>query len=218
MRDDLMLESGGTVAIALPPHWQTAAIILAVWELGGGITEPSLSDPVDALFCSQPRLMELSDAAATEIVVSSLHPMGLGVEARPDHVIDYTTEVRSHGDAFTPYAAVDPSLPAVSAGSLTLNHQSAAAAARQIADQLGVRADDRILMMAETVADAGPLTWLAAPLSVGASIVLVSADDDPSLGDWLASIAAQENATASLGVAPSGAAGVRHLGDSPEPD
>lgn len=218
MRDDLMLEAGGSVAIALPPHWQTAAIILAAWELGCGITEPSLQEPVDALFCSQARLMELSDAAAREIIVSSLHPMGLGVQGRPDHVIDYTTEIRSHGDAFTSYAPIDPALLAVTAGSLTLTHQSAAEAAQQIADQLGVRADDRVLMTAETVADAGPLTWLAAPMSAGASIVLVSADDDPELGTWLSSIAAQERVTASLGVTLADRADVRSLGDFPEPD
>ncbi|PRZ38614.1 uncharacterized protein (TIGR03089 family) [Antricoccus suffuscus] len=218
MRDDLMLEAGGTVAIALPPHWQTTAIILAAWELGCGVVEPSLSEPVDALFCAQPRLMELADAAANEIVVSSLHPMGLGVQAKPDHVIDYTTEVRNHGDHFAAYTQIDPTLLAVTAGSLSLTHQSAAQAAQQIAAQVAIRDDDRILMIAESVADAGPLTWLAAPLAAGASIVLVSADDDPELSGWLTSIAAQENVTASLGVQLTDSPGIRHLGDSGQPE
>ncbi len=218
MRDDLMLESGGTVAIALPPHWQTTAIILAAWELGCGVVEPSLSEPVDALFCGQPRLMELADAAAREIVVSSLHPMGLGVQARPDHVIDYTTEVRNHGDHFTAYAPVDPMSLAVTAGTLSLTHQSAAQAAQRLAEQIGIRADDRILMIAQSVVDAGPLTWLAAPLAAGASIVLVSADLDPELDAWLTSMAAQENVTASLGVQLADASGVRSLGDYRQPE
>lgn len=218
MRDDLMLESGGTVAIALPPHWQTTAIILAAWELGCGVVETSLSEPVDALFCGQPRLMELADAAAREIVVSSLHPMGLGVQARPDHVIDYTTEVRNHGDHFTAYAPVDPMSLAVTAGTLSLTHQSAAQAAQRLAEQIGIRADDRILMIAQSVVDAGPLTWLAAPLAAGASIVLVSADLDPELDAWLTSMAAQENVTASLGVQLADASGVRSLGDYRQPE
>ena len=218
MRDDLMLEGGGAVAIALPPHWQTAAIILAAWELGCGVVEPSLSDPVDALFCAQPRLMELADAAASEVVVSSLHPMGLGVQAKPDHVIDYTTEVRNHGDHFTAYAPVDPSSLAVTAGSLALTHRSAAEAAQQLAAQIAIQADDRVLMIAESVADAGPLTWLAAPLAAGASLVLVSADDDPELATWLTSVATQENVTASLGVQLADAPGVRNLGGSGQPE
>lgn len=218
MRDDLMLESGCTVAIALPPHWQTAAIILAAWELGCGVVEPSLRDPVDALFCGQPRLMELADAAADEIVVSSLHPMGLDVQAKPDHVIDYTTEVRNHGDHFTAYAPVDPTSLAVTAGSLALTHRSAAEAAQQLAAQLAIRPDDRVLMIAESVADAGPLTWLAAPLAAGASLVLVSADDDPGLAAWLTSVAAQENVTASLGVQVADAPGVRNLAESGQPE
>ena len=213
MRDDLMLEAGSRVAIALPPHWQSAAIILAAWQLGCEVVEPPLDKSVDALFCSQSRLMELADAAAAEIVVSSLHPMGLGVKVKPDHVIDYTTEVRNHGDDFTPYDALDPALLAVAAGSLTLTQASAAHAAADIAGKMGMRPDDRVLLLAEGVADAGPLIWLAAPLSAGASVVLVSADTEPDLSSWLSSIAQQENVTAALGVdVGHGADHVRSLG------
>lgn len=202
LADDLDVSGGATVAVVLPPHWQTAAIDLAVWLLGAAVTDRALigPHPLDVLVVPEVRLMELLDTPTRDIVVTALHPLGLGVQAKPDHVLDYAVEVRAHGDHFNSRGTIDPNGDALYAGGFELTHAALTGAAVQLADRLGITAADRVLIPVDGIQEAGPLMWLLAPLAVGASIVLVRFDEDPEIGTWLQKIADQERVSAALGI------------------
>ena len=79
------------------------------------------------------------------------------------------------------------------------------AAAGELAGRLGIGPDDRVLVDADTAAEAGPVAWLLAPLVAGASLVLVR----HPMPDGLAHRAATERVTATLGLRIDG---IRTLG------
>ena len=73
--------------------------------------------------------------------------------------------------------------------------------------RLGLAAGDRVMVDERVAEEAGPVTWLLAPLAAGASIVLVRS----AAADGLASRAAAERVTATLGLRIEG---IRELGDT----
>lgn len=97
LRDELGAAAGTRVAVLLPAHWQTAAVLLGIWwigaeaVLGGGDAEMAL--------CTEGRLDE-ADAAVSggEVAVLSLDPFGKPAANLPVGVTDYATAVRVHGD------------------------------------------------------------------------------------------------------------------------
>ncbi|MFV0532713.1 MAG: TIGR03089 family protein [Cumulibacter sp.] len=196
LRDDFDVHDGSVVALALPMHWQQLVIAFATWSLGGCVSE-SPGDSPDVLVMSPDRMMELADADAGELMVSSLDPMGRALEPRPEHVADYTSAVRVHGDAFTggPIGAADP---AYVGGSLILDHAHAAQTARSLAQALQLAPAARVLVTVGPAGEAGLLTWAAAPLLAGASLVLVKTGEDADTAEWLERIRAQEAITTRL--------------------
>lgn len=211
LRDDFDVHAGSTVALALPMHWHQIVLAFATWAVGGCVSE-SPQDSPDVLVMSPDRLMELADAGAGELLVSSLDPMGRPLEPRPDHVLDYTSEVRVHGDAFSA-APIDPAAPAYAGGSIVLDHAHAADAALQLAEQLAIGAGTRLLVPVGAPAEAGLLGWAVPPLVSGGSMVLVRAGADADAAQWLTRISQQEGVSAVLG-APGDSPG-GSPGDSP---
>lgn len=202
LQDGLDLEAGQTVAVALPPHWQTAAVLLGAWSIGAVVTE---TVPADVLVTEEQRLDEFTGADTREVLGLSLHPMGGRLAHRPAHVTDYAAEVLLYGDDFAPYSPVDPDAAALRAGSLELTARSVVTAATELTARMGLLAGDRVLIDTDTAVEAGPLTWLLAPLSAGVSIVLCRYADPGKL----AHRAETERVTATLGAT---VAGVRQIG------
>lgn len=229
LRDDFDVHDGSVVALALPMHWQQVVLAFATWALGGCVTESpggssgrdsesagssagsasggsasggsaagGFRSSPDVLVMSPDRMMELADADVGELMVTSLDPMGRPLEPRPDHITDYTSAVRVHGDAFSgvPIGAGDP---AYAGGSLTLDHAHAAATAMSLAGSLGIEPSARVLVLVGSAGEAGLLTWAAAPLLSGGSLVLVRAGEDADSAQWLERIAEQEAVTFRLG-------------------
>lgn len=197
LRDDLDVHDGSVVAIALPMHWHALVIAFATWSLGGCVTESPASSP-DVLVIPPDRMMELADADAGEVVVTSLDPMGRPLEPRPDHVVDYTSAVRVHGDAFSG-APVPAGSAAYAGGSLRLDQQPAAAAALELAEALGITPGSRVLVARGQLGEAGLLSWGVPVIAGGGSLVLVSAGEDADTEDWIGRIAGQEQVTSRLG-------------------
>ena len=81
-------------------------------------------------------------------------------------------------------------------------------AAVELAARLGLAAGDRVLVDDRLAEEAGPVTWLLAPLAAGASVVLVRQPDP----DGLAHRARTEGVTATLGPRVDG---IRRLGEAP---
>jgi uncharacterized protein (TIGR03089 family) len=201
--DDIGLAPGEPIAVLLPAHWQTAAILLGGWSAGGVLG----TDPARATvgFGTAERVPDLVAAGVPEILALPLAPLGAGFPGGPpDGARDYPNEVRGQADRFvsppvppTEPAVVDPADP--TSGSPISNAELVALAGATAAE-LGLRAGDRVLSTAGWAGPADWLTGLLAPLAAGASVVLV-AHADPAT---LPAKAASEQVTATLGVTVTG--------------
>jgi uncharacterized protein (TIGR03089 family) len=157
--------------VALPAHWQTAAILLACWSVGLPVNRAP--DPVSVGFVSPDRA---DGVQADEVYALALTPLALPFRpGPPDGTLDYAVEVRAYGDHFTP-RLVPPDRPALGG----LSHADLAAAARD----RGVPAGSRVLIDGDAHPD--PVDWLVAPLVAGASLVLCRHLDPARLADRLA--------------------------------
>ncbi|MCF6509412.1 TIGR03089 family protein [Blastococcus sp. MG754426] len=210
LQDEFDVGPGSTVAVALPVHWQTAAVLLAVWSCGATVLDTATEDDdrvaeADVVLAAQDRLGPLEDAGVPELVGLSLHPLGAGMTGYAGPARDFALEVRVQGDVFTPYQRPDPAAPGLRLGGLTLALGELTAAAAELAGRLGIAAGDRVLLDEATATEAGPVAWLLAPLAAGASLVLCR-NPDPAL---LGRRAETERVTATLG---GDVPGVRRLG------
>lgn len=75
LRDELGAGPASRVAILLPAHWQTAAVLFGVWWIGAeAVLDAS---PADVALCTAERLDEADAAVAGgEVAVLSLDPFG----------------------------------------------------------------------------------------------------------------------------------------------
>jgi len=175
LQDGLDVEAGQTIAVLLPPHWQTAAVLLGAWAVGAVVTELT---PADVVFTPEARVLEFQepDAGVDEVVALSMAPMNRPLPRKYPGVTDYA-DVLLYGDEFAPYSPIEPDGLALRAGSLELTARSVVTAARELAGRLGLEPAERVLVDVGTAAAGGPLPWLLAPLAAGASIVLCRASD-----------------------------------------
>lgn len=211
LQDEFDVGIGSIVGVALPVHWQTAAVLLATWSCGAAVLETAAEDDgrlsaADVVLAEQDRLPAMEEVADGDVLMGlSLHPLGAGMTGYAGPARDFAAEVRVHGDTFLPLAPPDPTAPGLVAGGLNLTLGDLGAAATELAQRLGVAEGDRVLVDERVAAEAGPVTWLLTPLAAGASIVLCRS----AAADGLASRAASERVTATLGTRIEG---VRELG------
>jgi uncharacterized protein (TIGR03089 family) len=154
--DGAGLGPGDTAAVSLPPHWQTAAVLLGAWSAGLAVVA---GGPGDITFATP----ELASPGA---YVTGLLPLAMPLRTVPDGCLDYVLEVRAFGDHFRATQPVEAKDPAYGDSS----HSSLVELARSRAAELGFGAGDRVLIDAAVHPD--PVEWLVAPLLAGASIVL----------------------------------------------
>src|SRR6201997_3135974 len=95
LRDELGAGAGGRVAVLLPAHWQTAAVVFGVWWIGAEVAVGPVAG-ADIAMCTANRLPEADDAG--EVVALSLDPFGRPVPELPAGVTDYATSVRVQAD------------------------------------------------------------------------------------------------------------------------
>lgn len=170
LRDELGAGPGVRVAILLPAHWQTAAVLLGVWWVGAEVVP---SGPAEIALCTRDRLDE-ADAAADggEVAVLSLDPFGAPADDLPIGVTDYATAVRVHGDQAFPEPAPGAALAGRSVTQVL-------AEARAAADAAGLSSGDRVLSARPWSTPQGLIENLVAVLAAGASLVQV-ANPDPA--------------------------------------
>lgn len=175
--DGCGLGPGDVAAVRLPPHWQTAAILLGAWTAGLSVAygEPATAGAdVEFASLSVAETGALQGAASpADRYVLGLAPMGLPMRGGvPAGWSDYVAEVRQFGDHFPG--------PAGGTGTEELVER-----ARALALPGG-----RLLV--DAAAHPDPVQWLVGPLAAGASIVL-SVNSDP---EKLPARAAAEQAVA----------------------
>jgi uncharacterized protein (TIGR03089 family) len=174
LRDELGAGAGSRVAVLLPAHWQTAAVLFGIWWIGAeAVLDGS---EADVALCTLDRLDDADAAAGMgEVAVLSLDPFGKPVPDLPVGLTDYATSVRVHGDQIVPERQPGAALDGRSADDVL-------AAARASAEAQGLTADDRVLSTAAWDSAEDVVTHLLAPYAVGASVVKV-AHPDPDLLD-----------------------------------
>lgn len=153
------LGPGSTALVRLPPHWQTAAVLLGCATAGLTVVTEG---PADVAFVAAGRI---ADAAGTDDVYAlGLAPLAAPMRpGPPPGVADYVVEVRAYGDRFAgPAAGLPPR-------------------AADRAAELGIRPGDRVLV--DAAAHPDPVDWLLAPLAAGASIVLCGNPDRAKLDE-----------------------------------
>ncbi|MFI7212149.1 TIGR03089 family protein [Micromonospora maritima] len=161
--DEAGVAPGDPVGVLLPPHWQTAAVLLGCWSAKTTVVDRPT--PVDVLFTAVDRVDEAARWPAGERYALALDPFALPMRQVPAGCADFVGAVRGHGDHFTPY----PSGGEADAALL--------ARARARAAELGLRAGDRLLV--DVTRHPDPVDWLLAPLTAGASVV-ACAHPDPT--------------------------------------
>jgi uncharacterized protein (TIGR03089 family) len=176
LRDEMAAGPASRVAILLPAHWQTAAVLFGVWWIGAEAVIGS--GPADLALCTAERLDEADSLLSTtapggEVAVLSLDPFGRPVPDLPIGVTDYATAVRVHGDQIVPETSPGPALAGRSIEDILADCETSAAARE-------VTSTDRVLSSASWTQPGELVDGLLSILAVGASLVQV-ANPDPSV-------------------------------------
>ncbi|MDI1463979.1 TIGR03089 family protein [Catellatospora sp. KI3] len=181
LRDGCGLGAGDRIAVLLPPHWQTAAVVLGAWSLGvavsyrswatAGLSSSDGAEPLDAAFVARDRV-----DSWLETVPPARHRFVLGLGARgaalaevPDGYLDYAAELGRYAAHAPAYRAVLDTDAATPDGT---TFQEWARVAGGIAHWLELRSGDRLLV--DVARHADPVSWLLAPLAAGATPVIVA--------------------------------------------
>jgi uncharacterized protein (TIGR03089 family) len=168
LRDEMGATPGSRVAVLLPAHWQTAAVLLGVWWIGA---EAVLAGEADIALCTAGRLPEADDAVGVgEIAVLSLDPFGKPAADLPVGITDYATAVRVHGDQISPERRPGPALAGRSA-------EEVLAAAQSSAAEQGFASRDRVMSTADWATPDDLTANLLAVFAAGASLVQVANPD-----------------------------------------
>lgn len=204
------LGEGHVAVVRLPPHWQSAVVLLGAWTAGlsidivgtpsaGATASPGPPGPGssptsggsegDIAFVLAAAPAHLTPTVAPETFVLALDPFAMPMRpGPPPGTLDYVLEVRAHGDHFTPTTPVRPDSAALTVPAdpgQTVTHAALVERAAHRATAAGLAPAARVLIDADTYPDV--VDWLLAPLAAGASIVLCRRPDPARLTARLAS-------------------------------
>jgi len=181
---------GGSLALAIPPHWIGAALTLAGWHMGlhVWIEDPAYGDG----YAQGAEIGVVGPKVPTEgrgetSYATRLHPFGLPFDedaGLPAVVNDLAVELRLGPDVLGPPAAASPAADEI------LRENALIAAARTYSAGLGAK--PTLLSALPFHELRGLLAVTLVPLLTGGSAVLVTGTEDAA---DLATIAATERAT-----------------------
>lgn len=175
LRDDADVSQGSRVALLLPPHWQSAVWLGACAATGCAtwVDGDPTDNRVDVSVTGPGRL----DAPRAPLALATaLHPFGMPFSSPlPAGLLDAATEVRAHGDRFTPYAEVPGESPWLVLGEGSRTQTQALADGAALADGVGLTPGGRLLVDLAHTSDPW-LAVLAVPLAMAGSVVLLADD------------------------------------------
>lgn len=175
LRDEFGAGPGSRVAVLLPAHWQTAAVLLGIWWIGAEVLLGG-SEDADVVMCSEDRIAEAGAIAgpAAELVVLSLDPFGRPVDNLPVGVTDYATSVRVHGDQLVAEPRPGPALDGRPVSVVLAD-------ARNTAVRQQISSKDRVMSSADWDTYERMTSTVLAVLATGASLVHVNHPDGAAL-------------------------------------
>ena len=173
LRDELGAGPASRVAVLLPAHWQTAAVLFGVWWIGADVLLGGGPD-IDVALCTAERLDEADATGAAEVAVLSLDAFGRPVPDLPIGVTDYATAVRVHGDQIVAEQHPGPALAGRSV-------EQVLAACQKAATAKALTASDRVLSTAPWDTPDDVIDGLLSVLAVGGSLVYVANPDPTAL-------------------------------------
>jgi uncharacterized protein (TIGR03089 family) len=171
LRDEMGAGPASRVAVLLPAHWQTAAVLFGVWWIGAEAVLGAAD--ADVALCTADRLGEADGTGAGEVAVLSLDPFGRPSPDLPIGVTDYATAVRVHGDQIVPERHPGPALAGRSVDEILADCERSSAARE-------LTSSDRVLSTASWTRPEELVDGLLSILAVGASLVQV-ANPDPAM-------------------------------------
>lgn len=171
LRDELGVGPGSRVAVLLPAHWQTAAVLLGIWWIGAEVVIGGSAD-AEVAMCTTGRLAEADTAG--EVVALSLDPFGKPIPDLAVGVTDYATSVRVHGDQIVAEGRPGPALAGRSPDDVL-------EAARNSARSRGISGGDRVLSTSSWNGYNELVDNLLAVFAVGASLVQVANPDTAAM-------------------------------------
>ena len=173
LRDELGAGPASRVAVLLPAHWQTAAVLFGVWWIGADVMLGDGSE-ADIALCTVDRLEAADTTGAGEVAVLSLDPFGRPAPDLPVGVTDYATAVRVHGDQIVAERQPGPALAGRSVDEVLADCQRSAISR-------SLTGSDRVLSMASWDRPDDLIAGLLAVLAIGGSLVQVANPDPAAL-------------------------------------
>jgi uncharacterized protein (TIGR03089 family) len=168
LRDEMGAGPSSRVAVLLPAHWQTAAVVFGIWWIGAQVVT---AGDADVALCTADRLTAADDAVGMgEIAVLSLDPFGKPVPDLPVGLTDYATAVRVHGDQIIPERDPGTALDGRSVADVLAQTQESVGAQ-------GLSASDRVLSNRPWGTADEIVANLLAVFAAGASLVHVANPD-----------------------------------------
>ncbi|BCJ46748.1 hypothetical protein GCM10010168_37300 [Actinoplanes ianthinogenes] len=191
LADECGLRAGSRAGVLLPPHWQTAVVLLGAWAAGlevsfrgwGAAGLDGGGPELDVTFVERRRVdswLETVPVARHRFVLG-LAGGGAAAPGVPEGWREFLPAVRAHRGAAPPEhraGILDPATP----DGTTVGEYGAVAA--EVARSRGIGEGDRVLV--DAAASEEPLIWLLAPLAAGASIVLCAGPDRSRLDERIA--------------------------------
>jgi uncharacterized protein (TIGR03089 family) len=174
LRDELGAGPASRVAVLLPAHWQTAAVLFGVWWIGAQVVLGGPDIDADIALCTADRLDDADATGADELAVLSLDAFGRPVPDLPFGITDYATAVRVHGDQIVAEQHPGPALAGRSVDQV-LAASHAAAAARALTS------GDRVLSTTSWDSPDDVVEGLLSVLALGGSLVQVANPDATAL-------------------------------------
>ena len=173
LRDELGAGPASRIAVLLPAHWQTAAVLFGVWWIGAEVVLDATD--ADVALCTATRLGEADTVAGGgsglgEVAVLSLDPFGRPAPDLPVGVTDYATAVRVHGDQIVPERMPGPALAGRAVDEVL-------AACQESARATALTPKDRVLSTADWPGPNELVDGMLSILAVGASLVQVANAD-----------------------------------------
>lgn len=186
--DELDIEPGDPVLIALPPHWRAAYWLLAAWSVGAEVVvDGAAASGAGASSAggtgAEPHVV-VTDDPSTAQAGSLVVAVTLPALARqwpgaplPAGAVDEAEAVSGQPDLFVPSGSPDVAAPALRGAGAPVAYGHLLAAARGVAAVRGWPPGARVLTSS---GPADAVAGLLAPLVVDGSVVLVH-DPDPDL-------------------------------------